>query len=194
METNAKKSNYCERCGDFHEEEREFITYVRVGEAVPDYQFEAYQGGETKTLRFSEFRGKWLVVMFYPADFSAVCPIELQDMQAAYARFKELGAEVVSFSTDTVLAHKAWQELSSQVSGIEFPMGADPSGKIAFAYGVLVDEAEDTSIRKNEGLAMRGTFIIDPKGVLRTMEVHHDTVPRSAEETLRKLQAAQKAG
>lgn len=191
MEMNAKKSNYCERCGDFHEEEREFVSFVRVGEEVPDYEFEAYQQGTTKTMRFSQLRGKWLVVMFYPADFEAVCPEELKDMQAHYGHFKELGAEIVSFSTDTVLAHRAWQELSTDLSSLGFPMGADPSGKIAFAYGVLVEEAEGVSLRKGEGLAMRGTFLIDPNGILRAMEVHHDNIPRSAEETLRKLKAAQ---
>jgi peroxiredoxin (alkyl hydroperoxide reductase subunit C) len=185
-----QKSNYCEQCGDFHDPYREYYSSIRIGETVPDYEFEAFQGNEAKAMKFSDFRGKWLVVMFYPADFTFVCPTELEEMAALYPKFKELGAEVLSFSTDTVFVHKAWHDASAAIKKIEFPMGADPTGKVASAFGVLI-EGGDMMLTPDEGLALRGTFLIDPSGVLRTMEVHDNSVGRKAAETLRKLQAAQ---
>lgn len=185
-----QKSNYCEQCGDFHDPYREYLTSIRIGETVPDYEFEAYQKDEVKTYKFSDFRGKWLVVMFYPADFTFVCPTELEDMAKLYPKFTELGAEVVSFSTDTVFVHKAWHDTSEAIKKIDFPMAADPTGKVASAFGVLI-EGGDMALVADEGLALRGTFLIDPQGVLRTMEVHDNSVGRKAAETLRKLQAAQ---
>tara|TARA_R110000824_G_scaffold401771_1_gene615522 strand:- start:217611 stop:218195 length:585 start_codon:yes stop_codon:yes gene_type:complete len=163
---------------------------VRIGEAVPDYEFEAFHKGEAKKMKFSDFRGKWLIVMFYPADFTFVCPTELEDMAKIYPKLQQIGADVVSFSTDTVFVHKAWHETSPAIGTIEYPMGADPSGKIADAFGVLI-EGGDMAFTPDEGLALRGTFIMDPTGTLRTMEVHDNSIGRSAKETLRKVQAAQ---
>lgn len=190
MDKNGQKSNYCDRCGDFHETEHEYVSSVKVGESVPDYEFEAYVNGDSKTMKFSDFRGKWLIVMFYPADFTFVCPTELEDMAKLYPAIKESGAEVVTFSTDTVFTHKAWHETSPALKSIKFPMGADPAGKIAYAFGVLIEGGE-LEFTPDEGLSMRGTFIIDPKGTLQTMEIHHNSIGRSAKETVRKLQAAQ---
>jgi len=130
------------------------------------------------------------VVMFYPADFTFVCPTELEDMAGIYPKLQEIGADVVSFSTDTVFVHKAWHETSPAIGKIQFPMGADPSGKIADAFGVLI-EGGDMAFTPDEGLALRGTFLIDPAGTLRTQEVHDNSIGRSAKETLRKVQAAQ---
>lgn len=190
MTTTGQKSNYCEHCGDFHDASKEYISAVKVGQPVPDYAFEAFQNDETKTLKFSDFRGKWLVVMFYPADFTFVCPTELEEMAKLYPKFKEINAEVVSFSTDTVFTHKAWHDTSEAIKQIEFPMGADPSGKISYAFGVLI-EGDGTELVEDEGLSMRGTFIIDPSGTLRAMEITHNSIGRKAAETLRKIQAAQ---
>lgn len=184
------KSNYCEHCGDFHETVRDYVASVKVGEPVPDYEFEAYENDKIRTMKFSEARGKWLIVMFYPADFTFVCPTELEEMAELYPQIKKLNAEVVSFSTDTVFAHKAWHDTSPAIKKIKFPMGADPSGKIAYAFGTLV-ESGDSAFTADEGLALRGTFIIDPTGVLRTMEVHDNSIGRSAKEAFRKLKAAQ---
>ncbi|MBU6323112.1 MAG: redoxin domain-containing protein [Patescibacteria group bacterium] len=184
------KSNYCEHCGDFHDLPQDFVSSVRVGEAVPDFEFEVYQDERTRTMKFSETRGKWLVVMFYPADFTFVCPTELEEMAELYPQMKKLNAEVISFSTDTVFVHKAWHDVSPAIGKIAFPMGADPSGKIAYAFGALV-EGGDSAFTADEGLALRGTFIIDPTGILRTMEIHDNSIGRSAKETLRKLKAAQ---
>lgn len=188
--THSPKSNYCDACHDFHDKLEEYVTQVRVGETVPDYEFEAYQNEEIKTMKFSDFRGKWLVVMFYPADFTFVCPTELEDMAKLYPKFKEMNTEVVSFSTDTVFVHKAWHDTSEAIKQIEYPMGADPSGKIAYAFGTLI-EGGDMPYTPDEGLSLRGTFVIDPNGILRTMEVHDNNVGRKASETFRKVQAAQ---
>lgn len=186
----ARKSNYCEHCGDFHDRDSAYVSSVRIGETIPDYEFEAYHANDVKRMKFSDFRGKWLVVMFYPADFTFVCPTELEDMAKLYPKFKELGAEVVSFSTDTVFVHKAWHDTSEAIKQIEYPMGADPSGKISYAFGVLIEGGE-SELTVDEGLALRGTFVIDPNGVLRTMEIHDNSVGRRASETLRKVKACQ---
>lgn len=190
MSKNSHKSNYCEHCGDFHDPMKEYVSQVKVGETIPDYEFEAYLNDETREMKFSDFRGKWLVVMFYPADFTFVCPTELEEMAKLYPKFKELNAEIVSFSTDTVFTHKAWHDTSPAIKQIAFPMGADPAGKISYAFGVLIDN-DGTELVADEGLAMRGTFIIDPAGTLRSMEVTHNSIGRKAAETLRKIQAAQ---
>ncbi len=185
-----QKSNYCEYCGDFHDPYREYSSSVRVGETVPDYEFEAFYKDDARTMKFSDFRGKWLVVVFYPADFTFVCPTELEEMADLYPNFQKLNADVLSFSTDTVFVHKAWHDTSEAIKKITYPMGSDPSGKIADAFGVLV-EGGDLPFVPDEGLALRGTFIIDPSGTLRTMEVNDNSVGRAAKETYRKLQAAQ---
>lgn len=187
---NGQKSNYCEYCGDFHDQYRDYVCAVRVGSSIPDYEFEYFQNDEVKTAKFSDFRGKWLIVMFYPADFTFVCPTELSEMAGQYTKIKELNAEVVSFSTDTVFVHKAWHDTSSAIKQIDFPMGADPTGKIASAFGVLI-EGGDLPLTADEGLALRGTFLVDPNGILRTMEVHDNSVGRAAAETVRKLKATQ---
>ncbi|MEJ0053388.1 MAG: redoxin domain-containing protein [bacterium] len=163
---------------------------VRIGERVPDFEFEVFHGEEIKTMKLSGFRGSWLVLMFYPADFTFVCPTELQEMAALYPKFRELNAEVLSVSTDTVFAHKAWHDTSEAIKQIKFPMAADPSGKLAYAFGTLIEGGE-APLLADEGLSLRGTFLIDPSGVLRTMEIHDNSVGRSGKETLRKLQAAQ---
>jgi NADH-dependent peroxiredoxin subunit C len=190
MEMKGHKSNYCEYCRDFHDPMQDYATVVRVGEVIQDYEFEAYHEGSIKTMKLSNFRGSWLVLMFYPADFTFVCPTELEDMARIYPELKKLGAEVVAFSTDTVFTHKAWHDTTEAIKQIAFPMGADPSGKIAASFGVLIEGGE-SALTADEGLAQRGTFVVDPHGVLRTMEIHDNSVGRSAKETLRKVQAAQ---
>ncbi|OYV83756.1 MAG: peroxiredoxin [Parcubacteria group bacterium 21-54-25] len=185
-----QKSNYCEYCGNFHDTAHEHLSLVRIGEAIPDHEFEVFQKGEVRTMKFSDVRGKWMVIVFYPADFTFVCPTELEEFAKLYPKFKDLNAEVVSFSTDTVFAHKAWHDASEGIHTIEYPMGADPSGKIAYAFGTLV-EGDGKAFTPDEGLSLRGTFIIDPQGVLRSMEINDNSVGRSSRETYRKLQAIQ---
>ena len=153
---------------------------VRVGGKIPDMQFKALVGGEEKTLKFSEYKEKWLVLVFYPADFTFVCPTELEEMANMHEKFKAEGAEILSVSTDTVFVHKAWQDNSPAIKKVKFPMIADTTGKMCREFGTYLE---------NDGLSLRGTFIIDPDGVLKVMEIHDNAVGRSAKEIFRKLQA-----
>jgi len=184
------KSNYCEHCGGFHDEVRDHYSLVKVGEPIPDFEFEVFQKGEIKTMSLSALRSKWVIVVFYPADFTFVCPTELEELAALYPKFQELNAEIVSVSSDTVYTHKAWHDASEGIAAIQFPMAADPSGKMADAFGVLIEGGE-AHLTPDEGLALRGTFIIDPSGTLRAMEINDNSMGRKAAETLRKLQMAQ---
>jgi len=184
------KSNYCENCGEFHDAIRDYISQVKVGETVPDFEFETYHAGKIETMSLSKLRGKWAVLVFYPADFTFVCPTELEELAALYPKFQEAGAEIISVSSDTVFTHKAWHDTSEGIKKIAYPMAADPSGKLAYAFGVLVEGGE-AILTPDEGLSLRGTFIIDPMGTLRAMEINDNSMGRKAAETLRKLQAAQ---
>lgn len=184
------KSNYCENCGEFHDFVHDHMSLVKVGESVPDFEFEAFQGGEVKVMSLSKLRGKWVILVFYPADFTFVCPTELEELAKLYPKFQALNAEIISVSTDTVFTHKAWHDTSAGIKEIKYPMAADPSGKIASAFGVLIED-DGPEITPDEGLALRGTFIIDPAGKLRSMEINDNSIGRKGAETLRKLQAAQ---
>jgi len=153
-----------------------------IGDTVPeDLSFEAFQNEETRIVSFKNFRGKWTVVFFYPADFSFVCPTELGELADMYGEFTKEGAEILSFSTDTVFVHKAWHDTSEMIKKIKYPMGADPSHEVSELFGVLIAE---------EGLARRGTFIVNPEGVIMSAEVNDNSIGRCATETLRKLKAA----
>lgn len=167
-----------------------FTTFVKVGHPVPDYEFEYFQDDEVKKAKFSDYRNRWLAVFFYPADFTFVCPTELEELAKLYPEFQKLDTEVVSMSADTVFTHKAWHDTSPSIKQIKFPMGADPAGRIARAFGTRI-ENDGLAHVDDEGLALRGTFIIDPDGIVCTAEVHDNGIGRSAKELLRKLQAAQ---
>ncbi len=154
---------------------------LKIGDKVPDIEVEAYQNDEVKKIRISDFKGKWLVLIFYPADFTFVCPTELQEAAECYDEFKKLGAEVCSVSTDTVFVHKAWHDHSEAIKTIRFPMLADPGGKLCKEFGTYIDD---------QGLSLRGSFIIDPDGILRAFEMNDNSIGRNAHELLRKVQAA----
>ncbi len=160
---------------------QQFSCAVKVGEQIPDMTLKAYHRDELLDISLASMRGKWLILFFYPADFTFVCPTELEELAGLYDTFVGLGAEVLSVSTDTHWVHKAWHDQSEAIRKVRFPMLADPNGTLSRAFGVYLD---------NEGITLRGSFIIDPKGVLQAMEVHADGVGRSAKELLRKLQAA----
>jgi len=152
-----------------------------VGSRIPDIELEAYHNDDIVKFRFSDYEGKWLILVFYPADFTFICPTELEELAELYDQFRKEGAEVFSVSTDTVYVHKAWHDRSSAVGKIAFPMVADPTGKLSRALGVYIED---------EGLALRGSFIVGPDGVIRAYEVNDNSIGRSASELLRKLQAA----
>jgi len=154
---------------------------IKIGQEVPEFKMAAYQDNEIKDIKLSDYKGKWVVMVFYPADFTFVCPTELEEVADLYPQFQAAGAEVISVSTDTAFVHKAWHDESPAISKVDYLMGADPTGAVSKLFGVYIDQ---------EGLALRGTFIIDPNGVLKTAEIHDLGIGRSAAETLRKLEAA----
>ena len=163
----------------------EFVTFspLRTGDTVPNFEFEIYdpQNDDIKKVSIEDYKGKWLILFFYPADFTFVCPTELEEMAELYDKFKEEGAEVISVSTDTVWVHKAWHEDSEAIKKVQFPMAADPTHELSEAFGVLIEE---------EGVALRGTFLIDPEGKITHMEINDNSIGRNAKELLRKLQAS----
>ncbi len=153
-----------------------------IGQTIADLSMDVYHENAIKTVKLADYSGKWVVLFFYPADFTFVCPTELEDMADHYEELKKMNVEVISVSTDTAFVHKAWHDNSPSIKKIMFPMAADPTGKICREFGVYID---------GEGLALRGTFIINPEGVLKAYEVNDNSIGRNAEELVRKLQAAQ---
>lgn len=154
---------------------------VQLNKAITDFELEAFQGGGVKKIKSASYRGKWLVLLFYPADFTFICPTELAEAADHYKDFQKLGAEVMSVSTDTVFVHKAWHDQSPSIRKIKYPMLADPTGQLCREFGTYIEE---------QGLSWRGSFIIDPDGVLKAYETHDNSIGRSIKEILRKLQAA----
>ena len=152
-----------------------------IGQKVPDFEAQAFHLNDIQWIRLSDYKNKWLAVVFYPADFTFVCPTELEELAELYEEFKKAGAEVLSVSTDTVYVHKAWHDQSPSIAKIKFPMVADPAGKLSRAFGTYIED---------QGLSLRGSFIIDPDGVLKTAEINDNSIGRSGKELLRKLQAA----
>jgi len=154
---------------------------LRIGQEIPELKAQAYYNNEITEVKFEDLKGKWAVVVFYPADFTFICPTELEELAEKYEAFKAEGAEVLSVSTDTVFVHKAWHDTSDAIGKIKFPMVADPTGEISKVFGTYID---------GEGLALRGSFIINPEGKLVAYEMHDNSIGRNANELLRKLQAA----
>ncbi|PZD97175.1 peroxiredoxin [Paenibacillus sambharensis] len=153
-----------------------------VGTEVKPFKASAYQNGSFIEVTDADFKGKWSVVCFYPADFTFVCPTELEDLQNQYETLKGLGVEVYSVSTDTHFTHKAWHDSSETIGKITYIMIGDPSHTISRNFEVL-DEAD--------GLAQRGTFIIDPDGVVQTVEINAGGIGRDASTLVNKIKAAQ---
>src|SRR5687767_10517509 len=156
-----------------------------INTQVPRFQATAYHNGKFVPVSEENFKGKWSVVVFYPADFTFVCPTELGDLADNYEQFKRLGVEIYGVSTDTHFTHKAWHDTSDTIKKVQYPLVGDPSHQLARFFQVLITEGEDT------GLALRGTFVIDPEGKIKTIEVHDNGIGRDASETLRRLKAAQ---
>ena len=154
---------------------------LKIGHPAPKFTAEAFINGQIKKVSLDDYKGKWTIIFFYPADFTFVCPTELGEMADKYEEFKKLGAEVLSVSTDTVFVHKAWHDSSVTIKKIKFPMVADPTHEISWKYQTLIEE---------EGVALRGSFVIDPEGILKAFEIHDNSIGRSANELLRKLEAA----
>lgn len=152
-----------------------------IGKKVESFKAKAFYNGQFIDITDENMRGKWSAVVFYPADFTFVCPTELEDLANLYEDFKKENCEIYSVSTDTEYVHKAWHDSSERVKKVQYPMIADPTGKLSRMFEVMIEE---------EGLALRGSFIIDPEGVIQAYEVHSNGIGREANELLRKLQAA----
>ncbi len=165
----------------FMEEEFAYYPPLRIGDTLPNLTLHVFHEGEEKNLPLSDYEGKWKIFFFYPADFTFVCPTELEELAEMYDKFKSENAEIFSVSTDTVYTHKAWKDHSEAISKVRFPMVADPTGELSELFGVY---------QYDKGLALRGSFIIDPDGKLVAMEIHDESIGRSGKELLRKLQAA----
>ncbi|WP_196594593.1 alkyl hydroperoxide reductase subunit C [Pectinatus sottacetonis] len=153
-----------------------------INKEINDFSSEAYIDDTFKTFTKKDILGKWSVFFFYPADFSFVCPTELEDLANLYDEFKKINCEVYSVSCDTHFVHKAWHDASDRIKKVKFPMLGDPTGKIARDFDVLINDS---------GVADRGSFIINPEGKIVSYEVIAGSVGRNADELLRKVEACQ---
>ncbi|GGB24877.1 peroxiredoxin [Sphingomonas metalli] len=153
-----------------------------IGTQLKPFTTQAYRQGKFLTVSEGDVLGKWAVFFFYPADFTFVCPTELEDLADNYATFEKMGVEIYSVSTDTHFSHKAWHDTSPAIGKINFTMLGDPSGVVTNNFGVM---------REGQGLADRGTFVVDPEGTIQLMEITSEGVGRNAMELLRKIKAAQ---
>ena len=153
-----------------------------INSQVKPFKATAYHAGKFIDLNEESFKGSWSVVMFYPADFTFVCPTELEDLADFQPEFAKLGVNVYGVSTDSHFAHKAWHDTSDAIKKVNYPLIGDPTGTLARNFEVMIEE---------EGMALRGTFVINPEGQIKLMEVHDNGIGRDASELMRKVKAAQ---
>lgn len=171
-------------CCEDHEHDVDLVPTIQVGKEVPAFTFDSYNPDsydfETVSLQELRDQNKWVVLFYYPADFTFVCPTELADLAEQNETLKKLGVEVISMSTDTKFSHMAWRQSEKLLSEVKYKMGADHTGRIAQHFGIYDEES---------GLTARGTFIINPQGVLVASEINYDNVGRNAKELVRKMKA-----
>jgi len=153
-----------------------------INTPIKPFTASAFKQGEFIEVSDADLKGKWAVFFFYPADFTFVCPTELGDLADHYEEFQSRGVEIYSVSTDTHFTHKAWHDSSDTIGNIQYTMIGDPTGEITRNFEVM---------RENQGLADRGTFVVDPDGVIQAMEITAEGIGRDAEDLLRKVKAAQ---
>jgi len=153
-----------------------------IGKDVSDFSVQAFVDGDFKTVTKADLLGKWSVFVFYPADFTFVCPTELGDLANLYPEFQKVGCEIYSVSCDTHWVHKAWRDASDTIKKIQYPMLADPTHALAEDFGVMIEA---------DGVAERGSFVINPEGKIVAYEVNSGSVGRSAQELLRRIEASQ---
>lgn len=153
-----------------------------INQHAPEFSVQAFQNGEFKTVSNKDIEGKWALFFFYPADFTFVCPTELEDLADKYEQLKEMGVEVFSVSTDTHFVHKAWHDASETIKKIKYTMLGDPTGSLSRGFGVYIED---------EGLAYRGTFLVNPEGLIKVAEIQDNNIGRNADELVRKVEAAQ---
>ena len=153
-----------------------------INTQVKPFRATAYHQGKFVPMTQDSLKGHWSVVFFYPADFTFVCPTELGDLADHYETFQSMGVEIYAVSTDTHFSHKAWHDSSETIANVKVPLLGDPTGVITRHFGVMIEE---------EGIALRGTFVINPEGLIKLCEIHDNGIGRDANELLRKVQAAQ---
>ena len=153
-----------------------------INTQIKPFKATAYHNGKFVDVTQDSLKGKWSVFVFYPADFTFVCPTELEDLAERYSEFKKLGVEIYGVSTDTHFAHKAWHDTSEAIKKVQYPLVGDPTGALTRNFEVMIEE---------EGLALRGTFVINPEGQIKLCEIHDNGIGRDAGELLRKVKAAQ---
>ena len=153
-----------------------------IGKEIEDFTVQAFHNDGFKTVSKQDVLGKWSVFFFYPADFTFVCPTELEDLSALYDQFKQADCEIYSVSTDTHFVHKAWHDASENISKLQYPMLADPTHVLSKMFDVLIEA---------DGVAERGSFIVDPQGKIVAYEINQGSIGRNAVELLRKVQACQ---
>ncbi|MEZ5347442.1 MAG: peroxiredoxin [Pyrinomonadaceae bacterium] len=170
--------------------EKETITIAKVGHPAPDFDMASTKNIEKldENVKLADYKGKWTVLLFYPLDFTFVCPTELTAFSDRYEEFEGIGADVIGVSTDSVFSHRAWIQTPRDkggVEGLKYPLAADITGEVSRKYGVLIEK---------EGIALRGLFVIDPEGTLKYEVVHDLNIGRSVDETLRVIQGLQTGG
>ena len=153
-----------------------------INAQAPEFKVQAFQNGEFKTVSSDDIKGKWAIFFFYPADFTFVCPTELVDLAGKYEELKKMGVEVFSVSCDTHFVHKAWFDTSDSIKKINYTMLADPLGVLAKGFGVY---------KEDEGVAYRGTFVVNSQGLIKLVEMQDNSIGRNADELVRKVKAAQ---
>lgn len=154
--------------------------FIQVGQPAPEFSLQALVGEEFQNISLADYKGKkWVVLFFYPLDFTFVCPTEILEFSQRASEFEKLNATILGASIDSIYSHKAW---TKELGKLNYPLLSDITQEVARNYGILMEE---------KGFALRGLFIIDPEGILRYMVVHDTTVGRSADETIRVLQALQ---
>ena len=153
-----------------------------INTEIKPFKATAYHAGKFIDLTEEQFKGTWSVLMFYPADFTFVCPTELEDLATFQPEFEKMGVKVYGVSTDSHFAHKAWHDTSDAIKKVNYPLIGDPTGALARNFQVMIEE---------EGMALRGTFVINPEGQIKVMEVHDNGIGRDASELMRKVKAAQ---
>lgn len=152
-----------------------------IGKQISWTELDAFHNGKISKINLADYKGKWIILFFYPADFTFVCPTELKELSDYYPEFRNNGAEVFSISTDSAYVHRAWQKDNPLLKDIKFPMLSDRAGNLSRSLGVYNDST---------GTAIRAVFIVDPDGRIVAAEYTHDSIGRNAGEILRKLDAA----
>lgn len=185
IEAQTEQQNATEQSQNFVKENKQMSSSM-VLQKTPAFTMNAFDAktGHYKTVSSDDYKGKWHVICFYPADFTFVCPTEIAAMNAKYDEFQELGVEILAVSTDTQFSHKRFVETEPLLAGLKLTIGADPTGNVTRAFGVMIE---------NEGQALRGRFLINPEGVCVAQEVQAPMVGRNVNEFLRQVRAWQHA-